>query len=71
MTWLISPVGANDNGTPWDQGYLDGWTQRWSSCLAEQDGPVAESYLAGWMAGGDNPPAAPQPTPRLRAVRNR
>ena len=67
MTWVMSPVGINDNGTPWDHGFADGKVQGWSSEVANQDGQAAQSYLAGWIAAAEQPM---RPMRRLRIVRN-
>ena len=45
---------ANDNASAlqvWVRGHSDGRIQAWTEDFADHHGPLAENYLAGWMAG--------------------
>jgi hypothetical protein len=55
--------GANDNGDiskprseAWKQGYADGLREVWSKHLADENGPVGDDYLEGWIAGNESRP---------------
>lgn len=52
-----APATANDNdqhrgrSNAWMQGFADGQKETWSEHLADEEDPVGDDYLSGWMAG--------------------